>query len=124
MEIPKQRWFILDEEHHVVAASGIKSWARWLSGDDKKRRVDYTELADGIVTVSTIFLGLDHNYYGKGPPILFETIVFGLTMESGEMQRRYSSWDDAEVGHKMTVKKVKAMIAKASAPKVTNRRDR
>lgn len=27
--------------------------------------------------VSTVFLGLDHRFGGEGPPILFETMIFG-----------------------------------------------
>lgn len=105
------RWFILDDDHRPIAVNGLLEWARWLETAD--RRVAYTELAGGIVYVSTVFLGLDHRYFGRGPPILFETMVFGLTMEDGDMQWRYSSWDDAEAGHKATVKKVEAQLTKA-----------
>jgi hypothetical protein len=47
--------------------------------------------------VSTVFLGIDHNF-GNGPPLLFETMVFG-----GEYDgycKRYSTWEEAEGGHK------------------------
>lgn len=37
------------------------------------------------VEVSTIFLGLDHNW-GDGPPLLFETLVFGGKLDR-EMDR-------------------------------------
>lgn len=29
--------------------------------------------------VSTIFLGLDHGFWGNGPPVLFETMAFDAT---------------------------------------------
>ena len=45
---------------------------------------------------------------GEGPPILFETLVFGGPLD-GEMDR-YSSWDDAQVGHEMMVKRARARI--------------
>jgi hypothetical protein len=112
--------YILDEDHRPVALPNDDwgpAWGRWMQKND--RHVGYTELADGIVYVSTVFLGIDHNHWGKGPPILFETMVFGLTMEDGDMQWRYSSWDDAETGHKATVKKVKAQLAKIKTPKLT-----
>lgn len=31
----------------------------------------------GEAFLSTIFLGLDHNFHEEGPPILFETMIFG-----------------------------------------------
>lgn len=30
----------------------------------------------GKFYISTVFLGIDHNFLGKGGPILFETMVF------------------------------------------------
>lgn len=30
----------------------------------------------GGLLVSTVFLGLDHNFFGQGPPVLWETMVF------------------------------------------------
>lgn len=53
------------------------------------------------VQVSTVFLGLDHGY-GEGPPILFETLVFGGPLDqSGD---RYCTWEEAEAGHERWVK--------------------
>ena len=51
----------------------------------------------GEVHVSTVFLGLDHAFTG-GPPLVFETMVFGLPGES-EYQWRYHTWDEAAAGH-------------------------
>ena len=31
----------------------------------------------GNYLVSTVFLGLDHQFHAHGPPLLFETMVFG-----------------------------------------------
>lgn len=53
---------------------------------------------DEKVTVSTVFLSLDHGW-GEGAPVLFETLVFG-GQHDGRMNR-YTSWDDAERGHKV-----------------------
>lgn len=50
----------------------------------------------GAVDVSTVFLGLDHQF-GEGPPLLFETMVFGGPLD--EEQRRYTTWAEAEAGH-------------------------
>jgi hypothetical protein len=56
------------------------------------------------VRISTVFLGLDHNFRDHGPPVLFETMVFGGP-EDGFFER-YSSWSDADRGHTETVLRV------------------
>lgn len=55
--------------------------------------------------VSTVFLGIDHNFSSVGPPILFETMVFGPNDEEG--QWRYVTWEEAEAGHKAVVEALK-----------------
>jgi hypothetical protein len=61
------------------------------------------------VTVSTVFLGLDHNW-GDGPPILFETMIFGG--ERDEYQERYSTWGEAEEGHQRAIELVNSITIK------------
>jgi hypothetical protein len=51
----------------------------------------------GEARVSTVFLGIDHNYKGKGRPVLFETMVFGGPLT--DYQERYCTWEEAEKGH-------------------------
>lgn len=63
-------------------------------------RVAETEIPGG--SVSTVFLGHDHNFWPDGPPILFESMVFG---EHSEEQHRYSTWEQAEAGHAILVAK-------------------
>jgi len=75
-----------------VRCHDIVKWARWFEKTD--RRVNYTAVGDA--SVSTIFLGVDHQF-GVGPPILFETMVFGGPLD-GE-QNRYPTWEEAERGH-------------------------
>jgi hypothetical protein len=62
-------------------------------------RVGLTKLENGT-EVSTVFLGLDHAW-GDGPPLLFETMIFGGTED--EYCERYSTWEEAEAGHKKAV---------------------
>jgi hypothetical protein len=57
------------------------------------------------VTVSTVFLGLDHSF-GGGPPVLFETMVFGMP-DGSEYQDRYHTWQEAEAGHREVVRKLR-----------------
>jgi hypothetical protein len=62
------------------------------------RRVAFTDM--GTYSVSTVFLGIDHNF-GGGPPLLFETMVFHTGIDEAEDApvQRYSTWEQAEAGH-------------------------
>ncbi len=72
------------------------TWARWFEHPNN-RRVALTQR--GKITISTVFIGLDHNWSGQGPPILFETMIFG-SQRIGDYQRRYSTWDESVAGHR------------------------
>ena len=80
--------------HDPVPVDDVRTWAAFFE-NLAARQVACIE-AD-VVTVSTVFLGLDHNYSGVGAPILFETLVFGGAHD-GEMWR-YATWKQAEHGH-------------------------
>jgi hypothetical protein len=67
---------------------------------NKRNFVAQDEL--GSIRVSTVFLGIDHNLSGKGPPLLFETMIFGGT--HNDYQKRYSTYKEAEEGHKEACK--------------------
>jgi hypothetical protein len=74
-------------------------WARWFE-NPTSRIVDTTTI--GKVRVSTIFLGLDHNFYDDGPPILWETMIFGG--EHDQYQDRCAGgWEQAEAMHMKAV---------------------
>lgn len=80
--------------------AGSRAWAKFMSEAD--RTVKRT--LQGDVEVSTVFLGLDHNFHAEGPPILFETMVF--TAGRGGGCRRYATWEEAVQGHDQTVARV------------------
>src|SRR5262249_17726938 len=95
-------FWLLDENRQPVPARDVIEWAQAFE-QEKRRRVGYTEFEDGR-WVSTVFIGLDQRFLGSGPPLLFETAVFD---DYGvNIMCRYSSWDDAEAGHKATVKRL------------------
>jgi hypothetical protein len=56
---------------------------------------------DDDVEVSTVWLGLDHRFVGDGPPLIFETLIFGGPLD-GEMWR-YANEDAALAGHDQAV---------------------
>lgn len=59
----------------------------------------------GLVRVSTVWLGLNHNWSGSGPPLIFETMVFGGVHD--EDQWRYPSQAAALAGHDQVVTMVR-----------------
>lgn len=73
-------------------------WAQWFETAD--RVLARTVLPGGVV--STVFLGLDHQWR-DGPPVLWETLVFmNGGAVSGSMQR-YTSAAAALIGHDIAV---------------------
>lgn len=88
----------------------MSDWYHWIDGKVVKvntfspgvlqpieeRKVGYTELPNGG-HVSTVFLGLDHGS-GGGPPVLWETMTFGLD-DHFDNTERYTSFEDAQKGH-------------------------
>jgi hypothetical protein len=82
----------------------------WGEAFHRDRHVAKTDI--GKVHVSTVFLGLDHGY--GGAILLFETMIFGG--EHDGYQERYSTWEEAEVGHKQAVALVEgSSLEKAGA---------
>ena len=90
------KWYVLNEQGGPVEAASALEGAK--AFDDPRRIVAQQEI--GNVRVSTIFLGLDHGF-GEGPPLLWETMIFGGTHDKD--QWRYSSRADAVAGHEAAV---------------------
>ena len=86
-----------------VPEPDLLTWAHWFEANGESRRVAITNI-DHTTTVSTVFLGLDHAF-GGGPPILFETIVFGDG--KGDEMERCATWAEAEQMHKRMVARVR-----------------
>ena len=74
---------------------------------EKFRDMDYkvirrTDLPDGKL-VSTVWLGMDHNF-GSGAPLIFETMVFPSQGDFGELDMdRYATEAEAITGHEAMV---------------------
>lgn len=66
---------------------------------EKNRIVRFDEI-DGV-SISTVFLGIDHSF-GGGTPLLFETMVFGGKHDGYTL--RYETMEQAIVGHKQIKK--------------------
>lgn len=77
-------------------------WAEWFGRNDDDRIVDRTKV--GRRTVSTVFLGVDHNFSREGPPLLFETMVF----PQGDPCVRTATWDAAQKTHNEIVRQIRS----------------
>jgi hypothetical protein len=117
--------FILDG-HTPVECNDLILWAMWFEDTRKKRIVQQDRIGD--FWVSTVFLGLNHNWWGDGPPILFETMVFdrsshGKYARTGA-QERYCTWDEALAGHLVLCAELRLTWFHAPLHEVRKRRNR
>lgn len=94
--------YTLNASGKPVPEPDLITWARWFESADRTVGSDQI----GESRVSTVFLGLDHNF-GEGPPVLWETMVFGGELE-GEQNRCAGSREQAEAMHAKMVERVKA----------------
>lgn len=92
--------YILNEQGNPVVERDLMKWARWFEVADRNIACDTI----GDVRVSTAFLGLNHSI-GSGPPILFETMIFGGDQD--QFQERYPNRHEALAGHDRAVASVR-----------------
>ena len=87
--------------------SNLMTWATQFEQMDN-------HVADDVIDghhVSTIWLGLDHNHLRDicgGKPLVFETMVFDSPKGGSDIyMERYSTWDEAVIGHAEAINWVK-----------------
>ena len=85
-----------------VPCNDLLKWGKWTERSRRHVRNTYIE---GI-QISTVFLGIDHNYNLNGEPLLFETMVF----PDEDIQFRCSTWREALNQHWEVVHSVKAKL--------------
>lgn len=88
--------------HEPVYEPDLVKWAMWFETADRQVRLTVTEFH----SISTVFLGIDHSFQ-SGPPVLFETMVFGDDGEDVDTWR-YHTWTEAEAGHELLVRETLA----------------
>lgn len=102
--------YILEDDGTIRPAKGIIEFGRWY--ENAKRHIGNTIVFGGqqTVRISTVFLGLDHNYYDDGPPLVFETMVFDSAYSNHAVEDegidaciRYPSLEEAWHGHEAAV---------------------
>lgn len=137
-EAPYHSNYILNGAGEPVPEDDVIAAARWQTEHLQETIVARTEVSrDGQVVstdtalraptppaayalVSTVFLGLNHAYFG-GPPVLYETLVFvhvphdsifgriPETSVDGSM-RRYHTREEALAGHEQKVRQLQALL--------------
>jgi len=102
--------FYILKDGQPVGIYDARQWAAYMEEDpdENGRRCGHTEWAkfDKPTRLSTIFLGLDHNFAPNGLPLLWESCFFYGEFTPGQYSRvlnRYSSLEQAKTGHEELV---------------------
>jgi len=113
------RYYRLRADHSVEpfpvrSDADLIAWSTEVFGGDRfgDRCVASTEVAPGV-SVSTVFLGLDRSFGRTGPPLVFETMAFDADRR---YQWRWSTWDEAVVGHEAALAMLRARLMARNAP--------
>ncbi len=108
--------YILDG-HRTVPVKSLRRWTAWAQGawDSGARQVGDDYVPD-FCRVSTVFLGVNHNWNREAAPLLFETMVFDWNHDAlDEHTRRCPTWEQAELQHQQTLARMHELAAAAKA---------
>lgn len=95
------RWYKLHSDRDSDGNPTVVPCTRDVPSPDETTWAIVKRTDVGDVLVSTVFMGLDHNYGDSGPPILFETMIFGGKLN--QAQSRQHTWREALEAHERTV---------------------
>jgi hypothetical protein len=90
------------DDHGDPHRADLGKWAEWMSNYDRQIGLDMI----GSVGVSTVYIGHDMSLFGDGPPLLFETMIFGGARD--REQFRYATLAQAKAGHAAIVAELRA----------------
>jgi hypothetical protein len=92
-------YYVLNAAGEPEQTDDVTTWGLWFENVRNRIVAQDRDERPGApdVMVSTVFLGLDHNFGGGGPPVLWETMILGGPLDG--YQRRYSSRAAALEGH-------------------------
>lgn len=112
-KLAKDWRYILDDDGNPMPMPDLITWAEWYEQHKERTNWIVAKETIGAVEISTVFLGLDHNY-GTGPPLLFETMCFtGKRHEEFDGEGffdRYATREEAAEGHRRIVELVRATV--------------
>lgn len=103
------KWYLLDDNNIPYEETDLIKVNNFFESPKRITKQEYPIPNNETVSVSTVFLALDHNISFNNEkdklPILWETMVFGGEFDG--YQKRYTSHKDALKGHKLIVSKIK-----------------
>jgi hypothetical protein len=100
-------YYYLDKNNNAIPCS----MEEWGMQREEMRNNHTKHIAEETINnkwISTVWLGLNHQWMPGGPPLLFETMVFDYNDKGREIYgNRYSTYQEALEGHKKAVEWVK-----------------
>ncbi len=100
-------YYKLDENKNAIPCS-IDEWAECRNKMIKEKSKHVAQETINDKWISTIWIGIDHQWHDKGQPQIFETMIFEDNGKGYEIYcNRYSTWKEAEEGHQKSVEWVK-----------------
>lgn len=97
--------YILNKKGEPQLEPDLIKWAEWFETADRV----LTKSEINGVTISTVFLGLDHAFNG-GPPLIYETVILG-SKRFEHHQWRYPTPEQALEGHR----KAEELVSKGTS---------
>jgi hypothetical protein len=109
MNKKRPRFYVLDGQGNAIPEPDLRRWEEWF--ECFENRALKHDTVSRSVRVSTVFLGFDYNFWRKGPPLLWETMILG-GRHAGTCER-YASRKDALAGHVTALEIAKGKSAHA-----------
>lgn len=90
--------------YYDIDGNPLSSTEEWAALFERKHKDGYGRIGTthyGDVWVSTVWLGLNHNWNPDGPILIFETMVFGAEEGSEwcDYEMRYATKEQAKAAH-------------------------
>src|ERR1700684_1996349 len=99
MKKPYDNFYKLDENKNAIPCS-LEEWSKQR---EEMRKSNTKHVASDEINgkwVSTVWLGVNHSFLRKEPPLIFETMIHNIEKDEWEdYEERYSTWKEAEEGH-------------------------
>lgn len=97
------RYGKLNPDKTITPLDDVIEWAKWFE-NFKERQIEQTIIGD--VSISTVFLGINHSFYDDGE-LWFETMIFGGPHDGYE--DRSATYNGALEMHERAVNIVKGL---------------
>jgi hypothetical protein len=115
--------YILDKKGEAVKTTDLMEWAKWIRDNREKMKIQFSAINN--YAISTVFLGIDYSYGLTEKPMVFETMVFIMDLDTEDGFREIDSEkefknmptfertgdkEDAAKAHKLMVARVESLV--------------